>query len=193
MQSRPRLRLRQASSSLTAVPRNGAMPATVGSAITVVPVVPGCPLPSNVVASSVNGIGHPTLQMQYSGQVAFIPMRAPSPGRASGQISFGESAGGAYTPQPVTLEVSISKCPGIIDTNTAGNFCNLRSTNGNYNSITFMSQSYQTINSGNAAQYGYCWAGEGGQYYLNARWTYSSCAFGASICGFAIQYNDGPF
>lgn len=165
----------------------------VGTSITVVPMVPGCPLPSNVASASINGIGNPLLQMQRSGQTAFIPLPATSPGRASGAVIFGESAGGAYTPQPVTLELSISKCPGIIDTNTSGNFCNLRSTNGNYNSITFLSRAFQTINSNNASQYGYCWAGEGGQYYLNARWTYSSCAFGAQVCGFAIQYNDGPF
>lgn len=173
-----------------------AAPATLvapfGSSVTVVPPVAGCAVPSNVTANNLTGVGNPLLQRQTSGRTLFMPLPAPSPDRASGAVIFSESAGGAYTPQPVTLEISISKCPGIIDTNIA-NFCNLRSTNGNYNSITFLSRAYQTINAGNAAQNGYCWAGDGGQYYINARWTYSTCASGVAICGFAIQYNPGPF
>ena len=170
-----------------------ALVAPFGATVTVVPAVPGCAAPSNVVTNALNGIGNPLLQMQASGRTLFMALPATSPGRSSGAVIFSESAGGAYTPQPVTLEVSIGRCPGIIDTNTAGNFCNLRSTNGTYNSITFLSRAYQNINSSNAAQNGYCWAGDGGQYYINARWTYSSCASGREICGFAIQYNDGPF
>ena len=174
-----------------------AAPATLtapfGVAVTVVPQVAGCAVPTNVTANNLTGIGNPLFQRQASGRTLFMPLPATSPGYVSGQVSFGESAGGAFTPQPVTLELSISKCPGIIDTNTTGNFCNLRSTNGSYNSITFLSQAYQGINAGNAAQSGYCWAGDGGQYYINARWTYSSCAFGAQICGFAIQNNSGGY
>jgi hypothetical protein len=174
-----------------------AAPATLvapfGVAVTVVPQVAGCAVPSNVTANNLGGTGNPLLQRQASGRTLFMPLPATSPGRSSGTISFSESAGGAFTPQPVTLEVSISRCPGIIDANTNGNFCNLRSTNGNFNAITFLSRAYQTINAGNAAQNGYCWAGDGGQYYINARWTYSNCAGGVAICGFAIQYNDGPF
>ena len=173
-----------------------ASPATLvapfGVTVTVVPVVAGCSFPANVVGNSLGGVGNPILQRQASGRTVFIPLPATSPGRSSGAVIFSESAGGAFTPQPVTLEVSINKCPGIVETDTR-NFCNLRSTNGNYNSITFLSQAYQGINATNAAQNGYCWAGDGGQYYINARWTYSSCASGVEICGFAIQYNDGPF
>lgn len=160
--------------------------------ITVVPPVAGCPAPTNVVTSTLTGIGNPLIQQQASGQTVFIALPATSPGHASGQIVFSESAGGAHTPQPVTLEISINKCPGIIGTDT-GNFCNLRSTNGNINSITFLSQAFQGIDRSTANARGYCWAGDGGQYYINARWTYSTCASGVDVCGFAIQYNDGPF
>lgn len=174
-----------------------ASPATLmapfGVAVTVVPVVPGCPVPSNVTANNLAGIGNPLLQRQASGRTLFMPLPSTSPGSASGAVIFSESAGGAYTPQPVTIEISIGRCPGIIEPAAAGNFCNLRNTNGTYNSITYLSRAYQTINSGNAAQNGYCWAGDGGQYYINARWFYSSCASGVEVCGFAIQYNPGPF
>lgn len=160
--------------------------------VTVVPPVAGCPMPSNVVISAFGGVGNPILQRQLSGQTVFMPLPPTSPGRASGSVVFSESAGGAFTPQPVTLEISINRCPGIVDTDTS-NFCNLRSTNGNYNSITFLSQAVQGIDRTNANQRGYCWAGDGGQYYVNARWTYPRCPSGVETCGFAIQYNEGPF
>ena len=161
--------------------------------ITVVPVVQGCPSATpDVVFATLSGKGNPLLQRQRSGQVMFIELPGTSPGRSSGQVTFGESAGAAYTPQPVTLEISISKCPGVIDSDY-GNFCNLRSTNGTYNSITWLSRASPGFNSGNANLMGLCWAGDPQNYYINARWTYSSCAFGVATCGFAIQYNDGPY
>jgi len=170
---------------------------TVGGTTTTPPVDPppsGCPAaPSGLLTNTFAGLGNPLLQMQGSGQIVAIKVPTLGGGRATGQVSFGESAGGAYTPQPVTLEISINKCPGVIETDY-NNFCNLRSTNGNYNSITWMGRPHQSINSSNVALYGYCWAGDSNvQYYINARWTYSTCAFGVQACGFAIQYNEGPY
>jgi hypothetical protein len=164
-----------------------------GIGITVVPLVAGCPTPSNVVYAELGGIGNPLLQMQRSGQTVFMPLPAAPAGRASAKVVFSESAGGAYTPQPVTLEISISRCPGVIATD--GGYCELHSTNGNYNAITYFTQPYQTLitDSSTANRYGYCWAGDAGQYYVSARWTYSSCAFGVAECGFAIQHGYGPF
>lgn len=161
-------------------------------ALTVVPVVAGCPLPQDdVVFATLGGFGSPILQRQRSGQALFLELPATSAGHASGQLTFGESAS-ASTPQPVTLEISISKCPGVIG-NDYANFCNLRSTNGSYNSITWFSREASGITGSNANSRGYCWAGDGGQYYANARWTFSSCPGGEETCGFAIQANDGPF
>ena len=159
--------------------------------ITVVPVVAGCPSPqTDVVLATLGGKGNPLLQRQRSGQVVFMELPATSPGRSSGQVTFGESAGGAYTPQPVTIEISISKCPGVIESDTGANFCNLRSTSGAYNSIVWLSKAVAGID---VRLNGFCWAGDSQQYYVNARWTYASCAFGVATCGFAIQHNDGPF
>ena len=162
-----------------------------GIGITVVPVVAGCPTPSNVVYAELGGIGNPLLQMQRSGQTVFMPLPAPPDGRASGQVTFGESPSAA-TPQPVTLDISISRCPGIIETNPA-NYCNVHTNNGSYNSIVYFARAHQTINASTVGQYGYCWAGDAGPYYVNARWSYESCPFGLSECGFAIQRNAGPF
>lgn len=157
-------------------------------------VPPGCPaLPQGMLTASFAGFGNPLLQMQASGQIVSIPLPVlPS----SGQVTFGESAGGAYTPQPVTLEVSINKCPGVIDTDY-NNRCNIRSTNGNYSSITWLAKAYQgrggTIDGTTASANGLCWGGDSIPYYINARWAYASCAFGAQVCGFAIQYNGGGY
>jgi hypothetical protein len=158
---------------------------------------PNCPsgftAPQNLLGASFGGLGNVLLQMQASGQVVQIPLPSMA---SSGQVTFGESAGGAYTPQPVTLEISINKCPGLIDTNYA-NSCNLRNTNGNYNSITWLAKTFTsrggTIDASNASASGLCWAGDSQPYYINARWSYSSCAFGAQVCGFAIQYNLGGY
>jgi hypothetical protein len=65
------------------------------------------------------------------------------------------------------------------------------STNGNGNNIIWLAQGigpYVSQDSVNLK--GWCFApSSDGQYYLNARWRYSNCAFGAAVCGFAVQYN----
>ena len=48
-------------------------------------------------------------------------------------------------------------------------------------------------NSSSILSLGLCWAGDPQKYYINARWTYTSCPYGVETCGFAIQYNDGPY
>ena len=159
----------------------------------------GYSVPGDVLGVTLGGYGNPLLQMQKSQQVVAIKLPALGSGTHTGVVQFGESAGGAYTPQPVTVEISINKCPGVVlpesDASGVRDYCNLRSTNGNYNAITWFGSAYGTIsNKGAANAYGYCWAGDAGSsYYINARWTYQSCAFGVQICGFAIQQNQGPY
>jgi hypothetical protein len=156
------------------------------------PAPSNCPAtPTNMINASFVGKGNPLLQMQGAGQIVAIKMPDMAP-RGSGQVTFGESAGGAYTPQPVTIEISINKCPGVIDTDYTS-ACNLRNTNGHYNSITWLTKPYDILNETTANRYGLCWTPVGTQYYVNARWSYTSCAFGAQVCGFAVQYNDGPY
>lgn len=167
-------------------------PGSIG--ITAVPAVAGCPAaPSDVLYAQLSGVGNPIMQRQTSGQMVFLDLPSDQYTTTSGQVMFTESAGGAYTPQPVTLEISISRCPGVIDTDYS-NACNLRSTNGNYNAITWLAKKYSILDGSNASQYGYCWAGDSNtKYYVNARWSYNQCAYGASTCGFAVQYNQGPY
>jgi hypothetical protein len=163
----------------------------------------GCPTnyvpPSSMITAKLGGLGNPLLQRQLSGQTLSIPL--PVTGFNSGVVQFGESAGGAYTPQPVTLEISINKCPGLVEPSsmqsTSGLYCNMTGTNGNYNAISWFAKAYgPVVNMVSAQTYtpGMCWAAsEEGKHYINTRWTYSHCAFGASTCGFAIQQNLGPY
>ena len=178
-------------------------PASLGSPSTIVITLPGsqppdgnlppgCPaVPQNMLQASFPGLGNPILQMQASGQIVSIPLPSVA---SSGQVSFGESPT-ASSPQPVTLEISINRCPGVIDTDTS-NRCNIRSTNGNYNSLTWLTKPYQsrggTIDATSANQNGLCWTGTEARY-VNARWAYSSCGFGSAVCGFAVQYNLGGY
>jgi Kelch motif protein len=161
--------------------------------ITTVPVVAGCPAPSNdIVYAQLAGPGNTLLQRQRSGQVLVLDLPTLSSG-ASGQIAFGESAGGASTPTSVTLEVSITRCPGVIDPDTA-NRCNLRSSISSFNSLQWLFKPSGTIvDAASANQRGACWAVDNGPFYVNARWTYRACALNAETCGFAIQYNPGGF
>jgi hypothetical protein len=167
---------------------------TVVAGSTTPPPVSGCPAgfvpPADMSGMTLTGMGQPLIAMQKSGQVLSIPLPNLG-GLATGQVTFGESSTAA-TPQPVTLEISINKCPGLIDTSSTS--CNLKSTMSSYNSITWFAKAYSIItDAASADKKGYCWAGDSSQYYVNARWTYQSCPFGAQACGFAVQYNQGPF
>ncbi|HET9651006.1 MAG TPA: hypothetical protein VFP36_02390 [Usitatibacter sp.] len=160
--------------------------------ITVVPVVAGCPAPSSddVVVAQLGGIGNPLIQRQKSGQLMFLELPKLTQG-SGGQLVFSESAGAAYTPQPVTLEISISKCPAVISNDTS-NVCNVKTTNGSYNSIQWLFKPYgSSVDAASANRNGFCWAGDPATYYVNARWTYTACAFNVETCGFAVQYNLG--
>ncbi|HWH39121.1 MAG TPA: hypothetical protein VNU21_04735 [Usitatibacter sp.] len=159
------------------------------------PGAAGCAAPpADMLTASFKSIGAVLLQMQKSGQVVSIPLPEVVSGFHSGQLVISESAGGAFTPQPVSLNVTISKCPGVVDTDQS-NSCNIVTTNGNYNAVTWFAAPYSSIQDPPSAQrYGFCWAPRSeGQWYMNARWNYSSCAFGAAVCGFAIQQNYGSY
>lgn len=153
--------------------------------------------PTDMLKATLGGFGNPLFQLQKSQQVVSIPL--PVTNFNTGVISIGESAGGAYTPQPVVLEYSINKCPGLIlpvvDTDGKSQYCNGKSSVGNVNSITWFSRPYSVIKDETTANRyaAACWAGDAEPYYFNARWTYNVCAFGASVCGFSIQHNQGPY
>jgi hypothetical protein len=152
--------------------------------------------PPDMLTARLGGFGNPIFQRQKSGQVVSIPLPAQPAGTSSGNVIFSENTGAA-TPNPVKLEISISRCSGLIDAPSAPaspDYCTLNSSNGTFNNIVWIAKPVSVYtNASAAATVGYCWAAEPGEsYFINARWTYASCGFGADNCGFAIQQNPGP-
>lgn len=122
-----------------------------------------------------------------------LPKIPASSGKNSGYINMLDSPG-VHTPPSSVLEVSISRSPGVIDTNLA-NGCNRRFENVGYVSMYWLARttsrfpSPEAINAARA-----CYAPEAeGQWYLNARWTYAACAFGAATCGFKFYWALGSY
>ena len=160
------------------------------------PVEDPCPdLPADAVTVTLpDGFGHPTAVLLASGQVGVYTLATLPDDRASEQLTFGESAGAAYSPQPVAIELTISRCPGEI-TYDATDFCTYTTLNGSYNSMVYLGRAHDPIvDAATANAYGYCWAPmDEGTWYLNMRWTYTECAYGAATCGFMLQRNLGPY
>jgi hypothetical protein len=127
-------------------------------------------------------------QKQASGQIVSFPM--PGADYNGVNVRFGESSG---SPRPVKIEISVSKCPGMINSDYT-NYCNVTSNNGSFNRVVSMIKPYSIItDAASATRYGLCWAGDGGKYYVNARWTYERCHSGGPACGFNISYQRGPW
>ncbi len=142
-----------------------------------------CPAaPADMLMATLPPMGGYLLQSQLSGQILAIPV--PDNGLNS-MVVFSESPA-VLTPEPVTLEISVHRCPGVIDTD-ATNPCNVSTwTPHMVSSVTFFMQAVGPYTA-------YCWAGDPDtQYFINARWTYDACGFGASTCGFSIGSQNGP-
>lgn len=157
----------------------------------------GCPTgyvpPEEMVTASLGGQGNLLQQLLRSGQTVSMPMPAPGGNWNSGTITMSE---GATSPQPVTIEMSLNKCPGLIEPDNGTSACNVRTTFGHNNKVQFLTRPYGGFNANTPPEtlrlYGMCWAGDSNsQYYMNVRWTYPSCQWG--ICGYAFQFNPGPY
>ncbi len=96
---------------------------------------------------------------------------------------------------PHVIELSISKCPGVID--DAMSPCNRT-----WSSVTTQSQRWfrrpfrvpgepgAIYDAASATARQYCWAPEAeGTYYVNMRWSYAQCPYGVAQCGFNWQWN----
>ncbi len=173
-----------------AVGGNKTMRVKVSNPMSGVPT--NCPAkPVNMLTADFPGVGNLLTQMQASGQVVSIKLLSND--FITAQIGLAPTPA-AYSPSPVTIEYSVNECPGKIDLDPT-NYCNVTTTNPLSNSVVAVLKPYGSLNGPEAAAVnGYCWAAKPGvQYYLNARWSYSSCMFSNSICGFHILYNRGPY
>lgn len=154
----------------------------------------GCPAtPQNMISTTFAGPGNPLVQAAASGQIVSIKL-PPIPNTKSGQVNIGETS---ITPQPATLEFSINKCPGVVEVNSfeGQNYCNLRTQSASMSNMTYITAPFPAPYDNAAAinSQGLCWAADGGDIYLNARWIHPSCPWGNGSCGYAMQYGNGPY
>jgi hypothetical protein len=183
----------------------------------VLPSSDGCPAgfqkPSGMKIEQLAGYGNVNKIYNYSGQVVSIPLPAQGNDRTGGGVNIFETpmspqgwdidgSGDVEEDEKMTLQVSINKCQGYVDTSayqvgssTLRNYCNLRSLNGHFNTIKYIYETDSTnfTSKERVNRYGYCWVGEAGQYYINARWTFPECPHGAATCGFGFTHHQSGY
>lgn len=141
--------------------------------------------PTTPVGCNANAIqprlewGEVRQQRAQSGQVMAFPVNATEMGRAS--LTFTQGQQPSTAARTIT-EFTVSNCPGVIDP-TAG-ACYYRGPFVNNNSLDIYTRDYGIP--------GACLATNAAfTYYINVRWTYPVCNFGA--CGFSLQWAIGPW
>lgn len=143
---------------------------------------PATPIPVDAVATQIPFQGRNVLFLN-NGQMGYAPLPTPSVGNG-GVVQVGETT----TSTSATIEMSINKCPAVIDTSLPA--CYVRSTNTSYVPLYFMVGPQSGINdAATAASYGICWASPASVYFVNIRYTYSA----SGTYGFAVQWNNYTF
>lgn len=186
--------------TITTLP-NGSVSAVCVAVVTPVPPVTppvvappsgACPAVSGGVIDSTLIYSGLNILRMGSGAVAALPLLPVRDGRKSAQAQLGETT---TSPDPVTIEMSISRCKGQIES-TAGSplapGCMVKSQQRNFNTIVWIGKPYPGVDQATADRRGWCIAYEsdGVPRYVNVRYTYSNCQY--QPCGFAIQGQDGP-
>lgn len=149
------------------------------------PVTPAPP-PSPIQPGHFGAAGDKLEIRAASGQVTAIPL--PKTPKASGYLNILDSPG-LNSPPSSLLEISISKTPGDM------NGCTRTFRDVGYVSQYWFARTTTRFNTPQAIQAaGACYAPESeGQWYLNVRWTYSQCSFGAATCGFKFYWSPGAY
>jgi hypothetical protein len=163
-----------------------------------VPVVSGCPTAAttarlrqlnwgDVLRTSIQ----PGQEYLFSGMNSGEVMAIRIPGSQLGRMSVSLTQGqGTATPPSVKTELSISRCPGVIETNLPPQ-CYQSTFTTNFYSITAYNRTDSRGNDQSA--YDGCLAATGETFYANIRWTFASCPFGSRACGFSLQWGEGAF
>jgi hypothetical protein len=155
------------------------------------PPVSGCPTPqAGYKPQTLGWSPHPLELRMESGVIASFPIPAPNTSKASVKLTQGQQQ---MSPGDGTSEMSISKCPGVIDTTNASCY----STTSNGNNFTVSKDAYTksiyTFNNQTSLAWRGCWApGSEGQWYVNVRWTYANSCYGLA-CGYSMQWAPGAY
>ena len=107
-------------------------------------------------------------------------------GRASVQFTQGQTA---YTPGSPRTEITISRCPGVIQPNLHPS-CRTESFSPLYNAITGFNRLPPGYNNQQDLASLGCFAPDNEQHFVNVRWTFPQCnnPYG---CGFSLQWLEG--
>jgi len=134
-----------------------------------------------------------TTVTMVSRQIGSFALPDASPlGRSSGTMKIGETTG---TVAGSFLEVTISKCPGVIDTTAGG--CYGGTYTQNYTELSWF-HTLGPYTLGAIQSRGYCYAprlepttGALQTWYLNFRWTYNYSAWGFGR--YVFTWGNGPY
>ena len=155
------------------------------------PVVAGCPTPGVDAKLKDLQWGSISILRQKSGAVTAIPIPASPGGRASVSFTQGQ---GTSTPANTNIELTVSRCPGVIETNLHP-ACRLTTTFLNFASLTAFNRGLPSpFNTQDGLAGLGCLAPSATeQHYVNVRWTFPSCPYGEEMCGFSIQWGEGAY
>lgn len=166
-----------------------------------VPVVAGCPTPDPSArlrklawgdvmrAPTVSGQEYLNSAMN-PGEIMTIKIPPSPSGRASVMLTQGQ---GTVAPPRPTSELTVSRCPGVIETNLPVNTCYAKTTSINYHAITAYNRTLPERGSDPALYWDGCLAPAAQeQYYVNIRWSFASCPAGPKACAFTLQWAEGP-
>jgi hypothetical protein len=143
-----------------------------------------CPLPTAVTSSitigSPDGVADRILMPAGMIGFATLPNTQTNNG---GELTFGQ---GTMTAGDQKIEVSISKCQGVII--NSGDSCYYKSVFNNFNAIFWAAKpSSMIFDKASAEARQVCWAPESeGTWYVNVRFCYSNCPFNS--CGYSVQW-----
>lgn len=157
---------------------------TGGTGSNGVPIVAGCASPDPTTTMSQLPVfnGNPLYPLKLSGEVTSYPLPRLPAGKNVQWVAFGETPQ-AYTPSPYSADVSFSTCPGVFAPKaSAYDYCNWAGITQK-NGFTVKWSETSTY----SRFYGSCLADPSTQYYMNVRWTYTSCSQGAPACGFSLS------
>jgi hypothetical protein len=155
------------------------------------PVVAGCPTPDASAQLRRLEWGAISLLKRNSGEVTSFRVAQSPLGRASVAFTQGQTASSPPSP---TIDMTVSRCPGVIETNLHP-ACYYTTTHPDFAGIVAFNRAvplYGWNTQEQLAAYG-CLAPNTEQYYVNIRWTYPKCPPNVGVCGYSLQWGEGSY
>jgi hypothetical protein len=153
------------------------------------PIVAGCPTPPSTSQLRRLEWGDTPKLRRKSGEVTTFRVAQSPSGRASVSFTQGQTA---FTPSPANTDLTVSRCPGVIEDNLHPN-CRYSTSALNFASITAFNRAMTEFGWTTQDQHPGCLAPNSEQYYVNVRWTFPNCFLGTEQCGFSLQWGEGPY